>query len=193
MEDIVQTQEDSMLLYLVEIMMVVTDQATTVVTDPTILADTVEMMANTTQTILENTVAKVRNTSTKMLVVEHTLATEATEVKKIYIFYENFNFWIFLLGSGAGGAGGAGAGGAYTGGSNFGSGSGSRFGSGSGSASGSGFGAGRPSSVGSGISAAGFGAPVAQKTGSAAGLYDNKNYGIVRQDGHVDEDGYHYL
>lgn len=174
--------------------MVVTDQVMTDVTDPTILADTAEMMANTTQTILENTVAKVRNTSTKMLVVEHTLATEATEVKKIYIFYENFNFWIFLLGSGAGGAGGAGAGGAYTGGSNFGSGSGSRFGSGSGSASGSGFGAGRPSSVGSGISAAGgFGAPVAQKTGSAAGLYDNKNYGIVRQDGHVDEDGYHYL
>lgn len=46
----------------------------------------------------------------------------------------------------------------------------------------------------SGIQAgAGFGAPVALKTGSAAGLYDNRHYGIIRQVGHNEEDGYHYL
>lgn len=31
------------------------------------------------------------------------------------------------------------------------------------------------------------------KYGNAAGLYDNRNYGIIRKVEHVEQDGYHYL
>lgn len=68
--------------------------------------------------------------------------------------------------------------------------------SGSGFGSSTGFGAGirKPvSSVSDIVPVAGFGKPVAVKQGSAAGKYDNRHYAILRQEGDIDQDGYHYL
>ncbi|GLV39282.1 Cuticular protein 49Ab [Carabus blaptoides fortunei] len=90
--------------------------------------------------------------------------------------------------------------GAYTGqndkyqGDKFGAGRGSGSGTGFGKQSGAGTGFGKHSGAGTGIApAAGFGKPVSGKQGSAAGKYDNRNYAIIRQEGDILEDGYHYL
>lgn len=41
--------------------------------------------------------------------------------------------------------------------------------------------------------AGGYGPPVALRQGNAAGLYDNRNYKIIRKIEHVGEDLYDYL